>query len=158
MLNVIVEDYLDIKVDSSFFSRPTIGYYCGITDPNINITPEGYITACVEVTREIDPYSDTLIYGKCLAQEKDFMFNNESISKLKQLHFSSYKNCNKCNLKLICKGGCPIRNIFAYGFSYKSSKYTCQIEKNLVPKVFLLIMNNPNYSKTIFEDFRIRMC
>jgi len=158
MLNFIAENDLDIKIDSSFFSRPTIGYYCGISDPNINITPEGYITACVEVTRRTDPFSDTLLYGKCLVDKEKFFLNEASITKLKKLHFSNYEKCNKCNLKLICKAGCPIRNIFDYGFSFSPSKYTCQIEKNLVPKVFSLIKSNPKYSKIIFENFRIRMC
>jgi len=158
MLNFIAEKGLDIKIDSSFFSRPTIGYYCGISDPNINITPEGYITACVEVTRKTDPFSDLLIYGKYLSGKKELFFDDASITKLKKLHFSNYEKCNKCNLKLICKGGCPIRNIFDYGFSFKSSKYTCQIEKNLIPKVFSLIKRDLSYSKIIFEDFKIRMC
>lgn len=158
VLKFIAENDLDIKIDSSFISRPTTGYYCGISDPNINITPEGYITACVEVARKTDPFSDILLYGKCLVDEEKFIFNDISITKLKKLHFSNYENCNKCNLKLICKGGCPIRNIFDNGFSFKPSKYTCQIEKNLIPQIFLLVKSNPKYCKIIFEDFKIKIC
>lgn len=158
MLTFINDNELDIKIDSSFFSRPTIGYYCGISDPNINITPQGHITACVEVTRKTDPFSGVIIYGKCLIDKEEFFFESASISKLKKLHFSKYEKCNKCNLKLICKAGCPVRNLFDHGFSFKPSKYTCQIGKILVPKVFSLIKNNPKYIDIIFEDCRVKVC
>ncbi len=60
----IAHNNLDLKIDSSFFARPTLGYYCGISSPNINITPYGTITACVEVCRDSDIYSNKFIWGR----------------------------------------------------------------------------------------------
>jgi len=156
-LKYIAENNLDIKLDTAFLSRPTIGYYCGLRH-NIIITPEGYITGCVEFTRKTDPFSELIITGQCITEKKKLVFDEQAKAELRKLHFSNYVNCNKCNLKLICKSGCPARNLFDKKHTFTPSPYICEIERNLVPKVLYLVSKNSRYSDVVFDRFELKEC
>jgi len=156
-LEYIMRNKLDMKLDTAFLSRPTTGYYCGLRH-NIIITPEGNITGCVEFTRKIDPFSELIVNGNCSLDEKKLLFNERAKAELKRLHMDNYKACHSCNLKLICKSGCPARNLFDKGNTFMQSPYTCAIEKNLIPRVLHLISKNSAYSNIVFDKFKIDEC
>lgn len=154
----IVTNALPIKLDMSYLSRPTTGYYCGVYGENLTVTPDGNVTACVEITRQSEPFSDVMLYGRLLINQAKFVFNDEARAKLRMLHFSNYGTCRKCPLRLICKGGCPMQNIWENGFSLERSRYTCQVEKLLVPKLFSLMIEDVRYSHVVLDDFQMRVC
>lgn len=157
-LQHIVSKGLPLKIDTSYLSRPTTGYYCGVHGENLTVTPTGDVTACVEITRPSEPFSEVMLYGRLLVDQARFDFNDMARAKLRMLHFANYRTCKKCPLRLICKGGCPIKNIFENGFSLERSRYTCQLEKLIVPQVFSLIIEDPRYSEIVFDDFQVRLC
>jgi len=65
----------------------------------------------------------------------------------------------KIIIKIYFKGSYPIRRVFEHGGSvFQPSSYICQIEKVLLPKVFLLIKNYPEISKIIFDEFKLQIC
>lgn len=156
MLKYVKEEGLDVKLDSSFISRPTLGYYCGIRN-KIIVTPSGDITGCVEITRKGEPFSDIVING-CYAANRKTEFDEQSKEKLYRLHFSSYKKCMDCNLKLICRGGCPMRNLFESPDSFEPSNYMCEIEKKLAPKVLSLVADDQEYGQLIFDNVSVEVC
>jgi len=155
MLRHIVENKLSIKIDTQYISRPTVGNYCGISEDNLIVTPEGFVTACVEVCRTTDPHSDSVLYGKLSSRDGGFSFNNEARQKLKKLHFQEYSDCPRCSLKLVCKGSCPMKGIWEHGFNLKASSINCLTEKLLLPRLFCLMMEDPQYSEIIFDSFDI---
>ena len=71
---------------------------------------------------------------------------------------NNYVKCQKCPLKLICKGGCPMCGVFEFGSIFQPSSYLCQIEKELLPKVLLLIKEQPDLAKIIFDKFELKIC
>ncbi len=156
VLDFIRENKLEIKIDTSYFSRPTSGYYCGVYGENIIVTPSGDITACVEIARNTDPYSNVLIYGTLSIDDARFVVNEIAKAQLQKLHFSNYSACMKCELRLVCRGGCPMQNIFEGGFSLTRSKYTCQIEKLLIPKLFSKLIKDVGYGEIILDNFVVQ--
>jgi len=155
MLKHIVAKDLSLKIDTSYLSRPTVGYYCGVYGANLMITPNGDITACIEITRRSEPLSDVMLYGRLLVDQAKFVFNDTALAKLRLLHFANYSTCKQCPLRLICKGGCPMQNIWECGFSLTRSKYTCQLAKLIIPRVFSLIVEDLRYSEIVFDDFDV---
>ncbi|MFA5360375.1 MAG: radical SAM protein [Candidatus Paceibacterota bacterium] len=155
MLEYIVDHNLKIKIDTGFFSKPSINAYCYVNGRNLIITPEGNITSCVEVTKKTDPFAEMMIYGSVLVKKGIFSFNKIALSKLKTLHFNNCRKCTDCRLRLICGGGCSMRNLWDNGFPLKPSKYICQIEHLLIPEIFSLVVDDSSYSDILFDDVEI---
>jgi len=157
-LNHIVANGLPLKIDTSYLSRPTTGYYCGVYGENLTVTPNGDVTACVEITRRSEPFSDVMLYGRLLIDQAQFVFSDAARAKLRMLHFSNYRACCKCPLRLVCKGGCPMQNIWENGFSLERSRYTCQVVKLIVPEIFSLMIEDARYSDVVLDDFQMQVC
>lgn len=156
MLKYIVDNALPLKIDTSYLSRPTTGYYCGVCGENLIVTPEGNVTACVEIIKHSEPFSDVMLYGRLLIDQAQFVFSDVARAKLRMLHFSNYRACCKCPLRLVCKGGCPMQNIWENGFSLERSKYTCQVTKLIVPEIFSLMIEDARYNDVVLDDFQIQ--
>jgi len=156
-IKYIIDNDLKIKLDTAFLSRPTIGYYCGLRN-NIIITPRGQITGCVEFTRKTDPFSELILNGDCSIKDNKLIFDKKAKEELKKIHFTNYPNCRKCNLKLICKAGCPARNLFDKGHKFIPSDYTCKIVKQLVPEVLKLVAEDNRYTDVVFDKFQVEEC
>jgi len=48
--------------------------------------------------------------------------------------------------------------VFEFGSIFQPSSYLCQIEKELLPKVLLLIKEQPDLAKIIFDKFELKIC
>jgi uncharacterized protein len=158
-LKWITEHDLQVKIDNSFISRPTSGYYCGAGEgSNITVTPTGLITSCLEVTRPNDAYADTIIYGHC-TEDGQVVIDHDKRRFLDRLHWRNYPNCPDCNLKLICGGGCPMQGGWDNGDLLKPSEYTCHAHQMLLPKIFALVFEDHRIIDVIFDNHTVeRQC
>lgn len=157
MIDLIARDDMKIKIDTGFLSRPTTGYYCGIYE-NMNLSPEGFLTPCVEVASKDNPFSKDFLYGQFCSSKDNFVINKRKREKFAKMHYSNFYPCFHCNLKLVCNSGCPARTIFENGFTFRPSSYHCQITKKLVPKIFLRIMDNEKVADILMDEFQFRKC
>jgi len=157
LLDVIeyaAEQKKDIKIDTGYFSVPNETGYCGISGHNRMITPTGLITSCLEVSRPTDPYSDKIIYGEvsngkiAVNFDKQRELNNINLSK-------QIGGCASCNLKLICRGGCPMEGIWEYGFPLKKSGYTCAVEHVFLPRLLLRMAEDPKIVSVVANEVKI---
>jgi len=154
---MILDNDLDIKIDNSFISRPTAGYYCGAGEgSNLTITPSGDITACLEITRRSDKYSNIMMYGQCLAN--GFKIDKNIRKLLDRLHWSNYRKCKNCNLKLICGGGCPMQGGWDNGDLFIPSDYNCTIHQLLLPELFRMVFDDSRVLDVIFTNHTISGC
>ena len=144
-LRFIKENKLDIQIDTAYFSRPTLGHYCSMATGNIILTPTGEISSCVEITNNCDLHSNEVFYGKFNKESEEIRFDNHKKDSFKKLHFSNFTKCLSCNLKLICRGGCPLRRI------WNQNEHTCQISKKLIPKILKLFYEDPLYTKILIR-------
>lgn len=73
------------------------------------ITPEGYVTACVEVSKKEDSASEVFYYGKYDEFEKRIKFNENKIEQLRKRLPDNLPSCKKCFAKYDCAGDCAIK-------------------------------------------------
>ncbi|MBU1017138.1 radical SAM protein [Patescibacteria group bacterium] len=157
VVQYVVEHGLNVKVDTGFFTEPSAGYYCGMPRGNIIVTPHGLITSCVEVARPSDPYADLVVCGKI--SELGWEIYEERREKLAELHFNKYGGgCSRCNFRLLCQGGCPMANIWQSGLPVRKSAFTCSVEHELLPKLLLMLAENPHIADVIMEDVEVEVC
>ncbi len=145
MIKYIREKNLDIQVDSAFFSRPTLGNYCSLSTGNLILTPSGDISGCVEITNNCDCHSEDVFYGRFEEDSREIKFNDSKKKSFRNFHFSNYKNCPSCNLKLICRGGCPLRRV------WNQEDHSCEITKRLIPQLLRLFYEDPSYTKIFIK-------
>lgn len=153
LLNVIryvAELNVDLKIDTGYFSEPSNEDYCGIAHNNKIFTPDGLITACVEVTKETDPYANPIIFGRF--DKNGIVLDKKKLKLLESLNYKNQKRCVDCDLRFICQGGCPMANIWKSGFPPKNSLFTCSVEHRLIPFLLLEVAENPRVAKVIFND------
>ncbi|NQV13533.1 MAG: SPASM domain-containing protein [Parcubacteria group bacterium] len=158
-LKRITEQGLLIKIDNSFISRPTSGYYCGAGEgSNVTVTPTGLITSCLEVASMSDAYADTMIYGRC-TESGQVVIDDDKRRFLDRLHWRNYPNCPGCNLKLICGGGCPMQGGWDNNDLLNPSAYTCRAHQMLLPKIFAQVFDDPRTVDVVFDNHTIeRQC
>ncbi len=151
VIDFVARSGLNLKIDTGFFSPPSEGHYCGISTGNRILTPNGFLTACVEVARPTDPFADPVIFGK-VKRNSRVEENQQRVKKLQTLHPINYLGgCGKCNLSLLCLGGCPMSNIWQNGFPVRKSKYTCAIEHAFLPELLLKIAVDKRVANVILE-------
>lgn len=155
-INLILNNGLEVKIDNSIISRPTSGYYCGAGGgSNKTITPSGDITACLEISRPGEKYSNVMMYGKC--SPRGFMIDASKRAFLDKLHFSNYEKCKVCNLKLICGGGCPMQGGWDNDNLLIPSEYNCSLHKLLLPKLFKMTFYNSSLLDIIFDNHTVEI-
>ncbi len=149
-IEYVADNELPILIDTGYFTKPTIGKYCGLGNGNFTVTPEGMITSCVEVSRKNDPYSDTIMFGKITDKVE---INEDKLEKLDKINYNNQKGgCSNCQYRLICLGGCPMANIWQNGLPLKKSAFTCTVEHTLLPKLLLKIIENKKIMNVIMEN------
>ena len=150
-IQLIADEALPLQIDTGFFTKPSINYYCGMAEENMTLTPDGLLTPCVEVTKADEPYAEKILLGnidsngiKILEERKFF---------LKELHYKNQLGgCQICNLRMFCLGGCPMANIWRNGLPLKKSEYTCTLEHSFLPNLLLKIAENPIIMEVVMEE------
>ncbi len=128
-----------VSIDTSFFSRPTLGHYCSMAEGNLILTPESYVSGCVEITKSCDDFSDFVFYGRFNERENKMEVDKDKLERYKGFHFVNNPSCSSCNLKLLCRGGCPMRSLFG------QKKEMCQTTKILIPELLRLFYKDKSY-------------
>jgi len=150
VIRYVAKKSIDFKIDTGFFGEPNAEFYCGMPDDNMILTPHGQLTACVEIARPEDPFADTIIYGT--ATDIGIKIDTAAREILEKLHIDHQEGgCRSCNLRLICRGGCPMANIWESGLPIRKSQYTCAIEKILLPQLLLDIVTSPGVANVVLD-------
>lgn len=150
-IDYILKKDLDIMLDTGFFTKPSTGSYCGIAGGNFVLTPEGMITSCVEVAKLKDPYSEKIMIGKI--SNNTVIQNEDNLVFLKKLNYKNQLGgCSKCDLRMICLGGCPMSNIWYSGIPLRKSNFNCQIAKTLIPMILKKIIEDQRVTNILMEN------
>lgn len=115
--------------------------WMNLTDPNDHfcsschgeqfiILPDGSISACFSIQNTSEPLSKNFIIGKIV--DSEIIWNAEAKDTLAQLSYKKIEGCQKCNVRRICAGGCPMRHLLETGSFYKNSKSYCEMKKILI--------------------------
>lgn len=129
--NIFIRKYREAKAVGDGYgieihhSGATIGHstknsYCGVAEPNFMVTPDAYVTSCLQVTTTTHPFADVFIYGRYIKNKKCFEFNQRKIQRLRGFTVNRRKACNGCFLKWDCAGGCPL-HLLKKGHDYENA-------------------------------------
>ncbi len=82
--------------------------FCGVSSDNFSVTPDGFITACYEVTSRNDPKSDTFFIGK-IGRDGALEIDEEKRRFLHSLTVDNLAYCADCFAKWHCAGECAVK-------------------------------------------------
>ena len=87
--------------------------FCQVSLPSFNVTTEGDVTACYEITGRDDPRASTFIYGRHDAAARAFVFDAERVAALRCLTVDEAPRCARCFAKYHCAGDCASKRLFS---------------------------------------------
>ena len=86
--------------------------FCQASSPSFNVTTEGDVTACYEVTGRDDPRAETFIYGSYDRARRSFAFDEARVAALRRLTIGGAPRCARCFAKYHCAGDCPSKRLY----------------------------------------------
>lgn len=106
--------HLKLRYSGSDLSRVSIRF-CGAAGNNCYVTPDGFISSCIEVTSEDDPRSKLFFYGKFNKKTSEFDIDKKQLMKLRNMIVQNMWDCQKCFLKWNCAGDCLAKRFYQKG-------------------------------------------
>lgn len=85
--------------------------FCQASKPSFNVTTEGDVTACYEVTGRDDPRAATFVYGAHDPARHAFSFDETRVAALRRLTVTEAPRCARCFAKYHCAGDCPSKRL-----------------------------------------------
>jgi len=85
--------------------------FCGASEPNFVVTPEGFITACHEVAELNHPFANLFIYGQWDKVRRKFLVDNQKIEHLRNTAIEGNSLCRDCFAQFYCAGDCSVKNL-----------------------------------------------
>ena len=86
--------------------------FCQASTPSFNVTTDGDLTACFEVTSRRDPRAETFIYGRYDADDRSFVVDADRLATLRRLTVQDAPRCGRCFAKYHCAGDCPSKRLY----------------------------------------------
>jgi uncharacterized protein len=107
--------------------------FCGVSNPNFVVTPNGLVTACHEVAESTHPFKDLFIYGYFDRKKRKFIFDYEKIDRLRKFAKNSDPVCSQCFAHFYCASDCLVKRIDAQGTTHSPiSNPRCTINQALM--------------------------
>lgn len=78
--------------------------FCAASGRNFYVTPEGYVSSCLEVTNDKDPKAKIFIYGKF--EDGKFTLYPSQLKLLRSRIVENIPYCSDCFAKFTCSGDC----------------------------------------------------
>lgn len=85
--------------------------FCDVSAPSFNVTPDGDVTACYEVSDAQDSRAEHFIFGRYDADTNGFSFDADRIAALRGLTVEAATRCDRCFCKYSCAGDCPAKRL-----------------------------------------------
>jgi uncharacterized protein len=83
--------------------------FCEVDGQSFSVTPDGYATACFEVTDGSKEGADLFLYGKYDHKKDQFVFDKKKLSALRNLNLETKEFCKDCFCRWNCAGDCPAK-------------------------------------------------
>ena len=100
---------LGVNVNCSASSLFRSCHFCGATNSNFILTPNGNISTCVEVSDLSDPLSKIFIIGN--VSDDNISINEKKLYEVRQRGVNKHIECHYCIAEKSCRGNCPTRAI-----------------------------------------------
>ncbi len=106
--------------------------FCGACgkNPDIGITPDGFISSCSEVTKLGDEGCNEFFYGK--VEDGKVIFYDEKLENLGRRIPENMEGCSSCESSYQCAGQCPLKALKRSGTMFAPIKEYCEATKKLL--------------------------
>ena len=94
-------------------------HFCGGCGTNFFVTPDGYVSACLEVVDNAAPLAKHFIYGR--HTPGGFEFNKKRLGVLLRRSVHRLPACRHCFAKYNCAGDCPVKVVTTGASIYDTS-------------------------------------
>jgi uncharacterized protein len=112
------------------FDEP-IQISCRCMKPTPHLMPSGYVSACDMVTDFTNSPLDVFLYGKYNKMSNNIEYFEEKIQLIRSRKATEIPECQKCEIRDYCGGGCAGEAINETGDFFGVKKYLCEATKLL---------------------------
>ena len=118
-----------------FFSAARIGsltnHFCGVTQDNFCLSPDGNVSACYEAFSEDSEWADVFFYGRPDAENGGYRFDLERLGRLRGQGVQHRDYCRGCFAKWTCAGDCYHKSLTVNGDVEFAGSDRCNITREL---------------------------
>jgi len=83
--------------------------FCQVSDDQLAITPEGFLSSCYEVGEADDPLANTFFYGRLNPETRELELDMKKLVVLRTLTVEHKSSCDECFCKWSCGGECSAK-------------------------------------------------
>ncbi|NOT91991.1 radical SAM protein [Ferruginibacter sp.] len=126
-----------VKITYSGIGINTISdKFCGAAGDNFFITPDSFVTTCLEACRLDDNDNAPFFIGKYDEINAKFQFDQSKIDFLKSRRVTGMKSCDNCFCKFSCSGDCLAKVLKSTGDMFDTSNNKrCKITTALTEEI-----------------------
>ncbi|MGU8435558.1 radical SAM protein [Clostridium perfringens] len=107
---------------------------CRSCVPMPHLTTDGYVSCC-DMGYEYDERMDCLFYGKYDSETDTIHYNTEKIKYLQERSVNNLKECENCEAKYHCAGGCIGEALNEKGSIYAIKEKNCEAIRYLAKAI-----------------------
>jgi radical SAM protein with 4Fe4S-binding SPASM domain len=128
---------LGVRVSTAAFNiiRVGDGRYCGAVRSLRGITPDGFVSACVEATRGEDAAHNPFIVGRVDEPGRRLELWEDKIDSLRSRTGESLPHCRTCYMVDTCAGGCMSRALAQTGTIHARDERNCVVTRRVNPEL-----------------------
>lgn len=105
-------------------------HFCGITQDNFCLTPDGNVSACYETFSEQNAWAKVFFYGEPDA-ENGYNFDRTALDRLRRQGVENRPYCEGCFAKWHCAGDCHHKSLSVNGEGEFAGSDRCHITREL---------------------------
>ena len=107
-------------------------HFCGVSQDSFALSPDGNVSACYESFSEDNPFSDIFFYGKRDQKSGEYIFDRNTLDKLRQQGVQYRDFCQGCFAKWHCAGDCYHKSLAINGRDEFAGSERCHITRELI--------------------------
>ena len=129
---------LGVPVSTAAFNIIRIGdgAHCGAVRSSLRrVTPDGYVSSCVEATRGQDADRNPFIVGRLDRAGRRIEVWDDKVKTLRSRTGDSLPHCRTCYMVDTCAGGCMSRALAQSGTIHARDEHNCVVTRRINPEL-----------------------
>ena len=127
-----------VRVGTAAFNiiRVGDGAYCGAVRSSLRgVTPDGFVSSCVEATRGDDARENPFIVGRLDRDGRRVELWDDRVEALQSRTGASLPHCRSCYMVDTCAGGCMSRALAQSGTIHARDEHNCVATRRINPEL-----------------------
>ncbi len=128
---------LGVRVSTAAFNiiRVGDGRHCGAVRSLRGITPDGFVSSCVEATKGTGATDSPFIVGRVDAHARTLEIWEDKVATLRSRTGESLPHCRTCYMVDTCAGGCMSRALAQTGTIHARDEHNCVATRRINPEL-----------------------